>query len=145
MKGKVLIVLFSLALIFGMLAASCDNGNDPIDPYKTVAGKEAGEFAGEKPTEPDLPILTPAPGAADVYVDFVNNGTGAVGKDNVPDFANGAFIKMSRADADALVATTTETYINPVTGVKSVVSYAIAAVPGGLAVTGNFIQKTLTP
>jgi len=47
MKGKVLIVLFSLALVFGMLMASCDNGTAPADPYKTDSHKWAGEFNPE--------------------------------------------------------------------------------------------------
>jgi len=29
MKGKIAIVLFSLVLVFGMIAVSCDNGDIP--------------------------------------------------------------------------------------------------------------------
>jgi hypothetical protein len=34
MKGKITIVLLSLVLVFGMIAASCDDGAFPEDPYK---------------------------------------------------------------------------------------------------------------
>ena len=37
MKGKMLIVLASLALVFGMLIASCDSGLYPNDPHKDGA------------------------------------------------------------------------------------------------------------
>ena len=45
MKGKVLIVLASLALVFGMLIASCDNDLLPKDPYKDDPNKTAFDAA----------------------------------------------------------------------------------------------------
>ena len=36
MKGKMLIVLAGLVLVFGMLIASCDNALYPVDPNKGV-------------------------------------------------------------------------------------------------------------
>ena len=38
MKGKILIVLFSLVLAFGMVVVSCDNGDFPKDPNKDANG-----------------------------------------------------------------------------------------------------------
>jgi hypothetical protein len=35
MKGKITIVFLSLVLVFGMIAASCDNGGYPAVPYPT--------------------------------------------------------------------------------------------------------------
>ena len=47
MKGKITIVLFSLVLAFGMLAASCDNGDlpkrDEKDALTLVAYEDAGK------------------------------------------------------------------------------------------------------
>jgi len=40
MKGKLTIVLLSLVLVFGMIAASCDNGSYPADPYKNETGND---------------------------------------------------------------------------------------------------------
>ena len=37
MKGKITIVLFSLALVFGMIAASCDNGDFPDGDNKDAS------------------------------------------------------------------------------------------------------------
>jgi hypothetical protein len=39
MKGKILSVLFSLMLVFGMIFAACDNGVQPDDPYKSDPSK----------------------------------------------------------------------------------------------------------
>jgi hypothetical protein len=47
MKGKMTIVLLSLVLVFGMIAASCDDGDFPANPYKDQTGndkKQADDF-----------------------------------------------------------------------------------------------------
>jgi hypothetical protein len=47
MKGKITIVLLSLALVFGMIAASCGDGDYPENPYKNQDPnntKEATDF-----------------------------------------------------------------------------------------------------
>ena len=51
MKGKITIVLFSLALVFGMIAASCDNGDFPdkdatFKDASTLVYYKAGTVAG---------------------------------------------------------------------------------------------------
>jgi len=52
MKGKILSVLFTLMLVFGMLIASCDNGAMPEDPNKSDANKTTLDFT--KKTEADV-------------------------------------------------------------------------------------------
>jgi len=90
MKGKMLIVLFSLALIFGAIVASCDNGvlpPPPTDPYHT-----------------ELEFVT---SAGDVYVDFYNNGKFPAlefpGDGNIDVGADGEEIKMTVEAAADLV------------------------------------------
>jgi len=46
MKGKILSVLFSLMLVFGMFLASCDNGALPENPTKDKADESTLEFEG---------------------------------------------------------------------------------------------------
>jgi len=49
MKGKIAIVLFSLALVFGMVAASCDNGDFPAqDATKDVKTLVAYDYRADK-------------------------------------------------------------------------------------------------
>jgi len=62
MKGKITIVLLSLALVFGMIAASCDNGayptfdeKDPITQFAydgTATNDGLPAFDGDTPKEP---------------------------------------------------------------------------------------------
>jgi len=40
MKGKITVVLLSLVLVFGMIAASCDNGEYPVKPYQNETGND---------------------------------------------------------------------------------------------------------
>jgi len=40
MKGKITIVLLSLVLVFGMIAASCDNGDFSDNPYRNQTGND---------------------------------------------------------------------------------------------------------
>jgi hypothetical protein len=53
MKGKLMIALAVLALVFGLGLASCDNGLHPKDPYTNDPDKEALEFYSSPPTEKD--------------------------------------------------------------------------------------------
>jgi hypothetical protein len=53
MKGKITIVLLSLALVFGMIAASCDNGDFPDKDDKDYASYVVYENDGN-----DLPKIS---------------------------------------------------------------------------------------
>jgi hypothetical protein len=44
MKGKILSVLFSLMLVFGMIIAACDNGAVLEDPTKDDTDKSTLDF-----------------------------------------------------------------------------------------------------
>jgi hypothetical protein len=53
MKGKITIVLLSLALVFGMIAVSCDNGDFPDKETKDAASLVVYKDAGR-----NLPTLS---------------------------------------------------------------------------------------
>jgi len=60
MKGKITIVLFSLVLVFGILAASCDNTaypkQDDEDPNTYIAYKSTGNDLPKTPLQRRLDV-----------------------------------------------------------------------------------------
>jgi hypothetical protein len=56
MKGKILSVLFSLMLIFGMIIVSCDNPDIIKDPTSDDGKNVVLDFSGDS-----YDLLTPAP------------------------------------------------------------------------------------
>jgi hypothetical protein len=62
MKGKMTIVLLSLVLVFGMIAASCDDGEYASNPYKTDPNKSARDWVRSplvpKVAQPDIQLST---------------------------------------------------------------------------------------
>jgi hypothetical protein len=82
MKGKVLIVLFSLMLVFGMLVVSCDNGDFPKDPSKDAQGndivdnhKSAGDFEAHKADATRAPLQAALEKAEKALEDAKNDAT----------------------------------------------------------------------
>jgi len=74
MKGKVIIVLFSLALVFGMIVASCDNGTDPRLSYVPTANKYVGELGDELKKPASTPPTTWAGlDTSKIYLDYYDN------------------------------------------------------------------------
>jgi len=157
MKGKVIIVLFSLALAFGMIVASCDNGNDPLAGLLVPDHKSIGELDGELydgPAAPDVP-LDPAKWYG---VDFVDNDTGKPtgkvgaqgdGKADVDD--DGAPLLISKDAGDKLIAKTgAKQETVTISGTKYYILYqstAFVADGGGTYLGGNptnMITKTLS-
>jgi hypothetical protein len=53
MKGKITIVLLSLVLVFGMIAASCGDGDYPENPYKTQDPNNTKKATDYKPSPLD--------------------------------------------------------------------------------------------
>ena len=86
MKGKILIVLFSLTLVFGALIASCDDGVYP----DWEANKNATD--AKRPAPPPQPIQPPASGK--VLVDM--DGDGIPDSGSAVDIAN---LPKTRYDA----------------------------------------------
>ena len=125
-------VLFGLALAFGMLIASCDNGVLPdlvSDPnhWENDIKKNPGA-------------------AAAYYVDFVNNDTGAVGFDGIADYdAKGKPLTLTADEAAKLIAKTDEEYFNPKTGVKHTIAYTPGTLSGGDLTGEASLTKVLTP
>jgi hypothetical protein len=59
MKGKIAIVLFSLALVFGMIAVSCDNGDFPDRDTKDSASYvDVYEEDTTQPLGYNLPVIS---------------------------------------------------------------------------------------
>jgi hypothetical protein len=56
MKGKITIVLLSLALVFGMIAASCDDGAYPAFDEKDATIEFAYKATGNTDGVPDDPL-----------------------------------------------------------------------------------------
>ena len=122
MKGKMLIVLFSLALAFGMLAASCDNGLLPAKP-------EVQTVLTDYPDEVATPGL---PAGEEVLVDFkTNDGTKPYSEwafpgDSKPDVENGKLVKMARTAAQDLIDGNGDhdDYLDPADGTLKTVTYS---------------------
>ena len=78
MKGKRTIVLLGLALVFGMIAASCDNGAYPTlddkDPSTIWAYDGRGNAHGAPNSDP--PTLLDAKTVSDALADYTDVSTG---------------------------------------------------------------------
>jgi hypothetical protein len=139
MKGKILIVLFSLVLVFGMLVASCDNGDYPKDPTKDAKENvtDANRHILDKGKIGDMVGAYTNPPEGTVYVSFDGN--------NFPDVDDdGNVITMSYKDAEALVDSE-ETSYDPETGVETTYTYIFAIVPSGKYMGETIIKKIPKP
>ena len=89
MKGKITIVLFSLALVFGMIAASCDNGDFPDGDTKDVSTLIVYKDQGDNLPAIDLdsdPVRYKAADLKPLLVEKTNIGTTAT-PNYVPKYA----------------------------------------------------------
>ena len=86
MKGKITIVLLGLALVFGMIAASCDNGGNPtLDPKDVTTefaydATNAGYVAGTE----GVPCIPATPGVPKVDGTPATKGTFTTGDNETP-------------------------------------------------------------
>jgi hypothetical protein len=71
MKGKITIVLLSLVLVFGMIAASCGDGDYPENPYKTQDPNNKKKATDYKPS----PL---APSALNIKLAALKAETGGI-------------------------------------------------------------------
>jgi len=84
MKGKMTIVLLSLVLVFGMIAASCDDGTYSDNPYKNDPTKTARDWKRSplvpKVAQPDILLSTLLTGLSGTLQDNTAGNAAIAGK-----------------------------------------------------------------